>query len=152
MRYLPIAFLLCLFFLSCKKSGSNNPTKTELITSAAWKFESAGLDNDHNGTIDVPLTTSILPACVLDNTATFLAGGTGNADEGPTKCTPSAAQTTPFTWSFANNETALNMNGAGLFGLGGQFKVAELSSTKLSLSRDTTIVLISTTLIVNLQH
>ena len=94
---------------------------------------------------------------MTDNTGTFNSDGTGTTDEGPTKCDPSIPQTAAFTWQFKNNETEMQVYGSGLFGLGGQFKILELSETKFRLSKDTTLTFpgvpsIPVSLLVQLKH
>ena len=155
MKYVALTIMIGFCFLSCKKDSSENngPTKTELLTSSAWKYESGGADVDKNGSIDLSLEAiGTIPPCILDNSATFNADGTGINDEGATKCDPSLPQTTSFNWSFANNETALNISGNGFAGISGQFKITTLSTTRLTIAKDTTVNSIPATLIVNLKH
>lgn len=142
-----------LLLFSCKKDSATttNPTKTELITRAAWKYDDAGADADKNGTIDISLTSQI-PSCSTDNFLTLSANGTGTVDEGPTKCDPSAPQTTPLTWSFASNEGFLNLGGSGIIGIGGQFKIITLDQTTLTLSKDTTYQGVPMAMVVKLKH
>jgi hypothetical protein len=157
MKYLAIVLLFG-SLLSCKKKKDEPPTKTEMLTSSSWKYESGGIDQDRNGTVDFTFeSTGLLQPCILDNTGTFSSNGTGVADEGATKCNTTAAQTTAFTWNFQNNETELQVLGSGLFGLGGKFKIKELTSTRLALTKDTTVTLsgmppTTVGLIVNLKH
>jgi hypothetical protein len=73
-------------------------------------------------------------------------------DAGTTKCDPSDPQSAAITWSFANNETALNIGGAGIIGISGQFKIVTLNETTLALSKDTTYQGASTALVVQLKH
>jgi hypothetical protein len=152
---------LALFFLiSCGKDKDDDqpaqPTKTDLVTKSAWKYESGGIDQDKNGTVDINFSTlGILQPCILDNTATFTANGSGTTDEGATKCNIAAPQTSPFSWAFASNETAMNISG-NILGLGGQFRVLALTDTKFTLAKDTAITLVgppmNVALVVNLQH
>lgn len=155
MKYTILTIAICFAFASCSKDSSENngPTKTELLTSSAWKYESGGADINKDGSIDLTLETlGTIPPCILDNSATFNADGTGINDEGATKCDPSLPQTTSFTWSFANNETALNISGNGFAGISGQFKITTLTSTRLTIAKDTSLNNLSGTLIVNLKH
>ncbi len=159
MKYILLAFAICFLIPACKKDKTKDPTKTELITSSSWKYESGGIDQNRDGTVDLTFeSTGYLQPCILDNFGTFNVNGTGVSDEGPTKCTTTAPQTTSFTWNFLSNETMININGSGLFGLGGQFKILELSSTKFRISKDTSFSLIPAAppitvgLIVNLKH
>jgi hypothetical protein len=95
--------LLLVLNTDCKKSsGSTTPpkTNTQLLVQASWKFKSASI----SGT-DI---SSSLQACQKDNIMTFVAGGTGTIDEGPTKCNGSDPQTNPFTWNFINGETGIH--------------------------------------------
>jgi hypothetical protein len=134
-------------------NNDNTPavdTKTTQITAASWKYDNAGVDADRNGTIDSPLPVA-LPACLRDNTLTLSTNGTGTVDEGASKCDPAAPQTTPATWSFANNQTVLNLGGSGI-GVSGQLKIIELSATNLTLSKDTTVIGFPVAIIVQLKH
>lgn len=155
MKYILPLFAIWLL-MACKKDENNGPTNTQMLSSSPWKYESGGVDQDKNGTIEISFAAvGILQPCILDNTATFNSNGTGVTDEGATKCSVVAPQTAPFTWSFTNSETAINITGSVL-GLGGTFKIASLTSTKFSLTKDTTIIFGSTpanvALIVNMQH
>ncbi len=160
MKYFSNSWLLLVLILACNKNDQKKePTKTELLTSQSWKYDSGGVDQDRNGTVDFTFaSTGLLQPCILDNTGTFNANGTGIADEGATKCSVTAPQTTPFNWNFQNNETEINVVGPAFFGLGGKFTVKELTTTALSLSKDTTVTLtgfpapMTIALIVNLKH
>ena len=83
---------------------------------------------------------------------TFAANGSGTSDEGLTKCNSADPQSIPFTWSFASNETLININGNAVAGKGGQYKIVSLTSTNLGLSKDTVYLGTPTTFIVNLKH
>jgi hypothetical protein len=154
MKYLIFAVVLSFVVVACDKNESNDPSKTDLLISGAWKFNDAGLDIDNNGAIDIAFGAGTLPSCVVDNQGTFNANGTGVNDEGATKCNITDPQTTTFNWSFQSNETMLTISGASVFGITGQFKVLELTSAKLSLSKDTSVAAFpgSIGLIVNLKH
>lgn len=152
----PFLLLAALFSFGCQKDTSNDntpttPTNTDIMVQQAWKFNNAGADLDKNGTIDTDISSQ-LQSCSTDNTVTFVKDGTGVLDEGATKCSTTAPQTQAFTWSFANNETALNLAGNAVVGISGQFKILALDATKLSLSKDTTLVGVPVALIVNFKH
>jgi hypothetical protein len=146
-------FSLALF--GCKKddsSSSGGSTNATLISQQSWKFNNAGLDPDKNGTIDMDVSSQI-PTCVTDNSVSFSTNGSGVSDEGATKCNTADPQTVPFTWSFASNETMINISGNAIAGKGGQYKIIALSSTQFTLSKDTTVPIIgATAFIVNLKH
>lgn len=157
MKFFYAVVVILLLVTACKKDN-DSPGKAELLTSAEWKYDNGGIDQDRNGTIDIPLaTTGLLLPCMMDNTGLFKMDGTGTTDEGPTKCDPSLPQTTSFTWKFSNNDTEIEVIGTGLFGLGGKFKILALTDTKFSLSKDTSIAFpgappIAVGLIVDLKH
>jgi len=94
---------------ACSKDSAPSKTKTELLTQAAWKFESEGIDIDKNGTIEAP--TGEVEDCNKDDVFTFITGGTGTRDEGATKCEGTDPQTAPFVWSFQNSESELLFDG-----------------------------------------
>lgn len=152
-------FALAIFsfvFVSCDKDDSSSTgttaNKTSILAQQSWKFNNAGLDQNKDGTIETDLSNEVA-ACLKDNSVTFASNGSGTVDEGGTKCNSSDPQTIPFTWSFASNETLININGDAIAGKGGQYKVVALSSTQLSLSKDTTAPFIgATTFLVNLKH
>ena len=135
--------LLSLLFISCDKENNDppEPSNTDHLTSAQWQYDNGGIDQDKNGSIDFSFSSGFVPvpACVLDNKATFNDDGTGVADEGAVKSNASSSQTNPFTWSFSNNETKINVTGSAFFGAGGQFDIATLNGTKLSIRKDTTM-------------
>lgn len=147
--------IIAIAFFSCKKDDSSPPaatTKTTILAEQSWKFNNAGLDPNKDGTIDMDLSGQI-PPCLTDNTVSFSSNGNGTVDEGVAKCNTADPQTIPFTWSFASNETLININGNAIAGKGGQYKVVALTSTQLSLSKDTTVAPIgATTFVVNLKH
>ena len=109
-----VSFLSAVLILgSCQKDDSTDPapkTKTELITLKAWKYNDAKIDTDNNGTGDQPIPAGVLEACQTDNNITFVVGGSGTIDEGPTKCDATDPQSVPFTWSFTSNETMINFS------------------------------------------
>lgn len=115
----PVLFLLTM--VSCSKDSKKS--NTELLTQAAWKLVSVGVDSDKNGTIDLE---DAVDACTKDDLTTFAVNGTGVVDEGASKCDPLDPQTTTFTWSFANNETELNFDGD-------TFKILSLDGSNLKI-------------------
>lgn len=152
MKFGIVAILISsVVFFSCKKNTVTVATKTELITKGAWKYDDAGADLDKNGTIELSISAQLKP-CMMDNTISFSANGTGTVDEGALKCDAASPQTLPVTWSFSNNENSLNLGGAGVLGIGGQFKIVTLTETQLSLSKDTTYQGAPVAFVVQLKH
>ncbi len=137
-----MALLSFLFFAACSKSDEKSntaKTKTELITTSTWKYSTAGIDQNGDGTKDFDLPAGILEDCDTDNILTFKSDSTGIVDEGPTKCDAANPQSTAFTWSFKNNETEINFSTAIFPGIGGDAKIIELTDLKLTLSQQVTI-------------
>jgi len=152
MKYILASLMVFAFSCSEKDTNPPAPSNTELLTTGSWKYESGGVDTDRNGTIDITIESTGFPACKLDNIGTFNANGNGVNDEGLTKCNGGDPQTAAFTWSFANNETKLNISGPGFFGINGQFNITTLTTTKLSVTKDTTVGPLTALLVVNLKH
>src|ERR1700726_2193975 len=134
-----LALIVLTIWTACKKNSSssnNTPSRITLVTQASWKFDSAGVDLDKNGTIDVIDTT--LQPCLKDNTYLFNKDSTGVADNGPTKCNASDPQTTPFTWSFSGTDQSVIKSDANPL-LASGLNIFSLTSTKMVLYKDTTI-------------
>ena len=154
MKFKLLIPALALFVFSCDdKDDPVEPSKTDLITSSSWKYDSGGIDTNNDGAVDLTFEqTGIFQDCMLDNTGKFNVGGTGVADEGLTKCNTQAPQTSAFTWAFTNNESLLSVNGAGFFGFGGVFTLKTLTATQLTVSKDTTYMSFPIKMIANLKH
>ena len=93
-----------------------------------------------------------LPDCVKDNTLSLSANGSGTVDEGASKCDQSSAQSTTISWSFANNETVLQLGGDGIAGINGNVKIVTLDQNNLVLSKDTTYMGLAAALVLKLTH
>jgi Lipocalin-like domain len=131
--FLPILAVCTLLILSC---GKDNPdpvpakTKTELITSSSWKFQSASAA----GT-DISSTSQL--ACFVDNEITFSSNLTGTINEATVVCSPSTAG--PFTWSFQASETILQLSTALFPGGSSSFTIVSLNETNMVLSQNVVI-------------
>lgn len=128
-----------LLFSACKKNDTAGPTKMELITTSTWKFDKAGLDVNKDGFMDTDLPPGYLVECDKDNVITFKSDGTGTVDEGASKCDPADPQTSPFTWSFKNNETILNFPAAVFNGITGDVTIQKLTTTELDMIKEVNI-------------
>jgi hypothetical protein len=142
-----VVLSMSLFFAACSKSddSSTPKTKTQLITQASWKFSNAKV----NGA-DV---SSLIQTCQKDNILTFSStGGSGTLDEGPVKCSGSDPQTTPFTWSFTNNEGTLHVSQVFFTGGSSDFTIVSLTETELVVSQDINISGTTQTAVVTFIH
>lgn len=127
------------FFVAGCSKNTTEKTKSDYLVSSKWKYSSAGIDLDGNGTADQAVPSSLVETCLTDNTITFKSDKTGSIDEGPTKCDASTAQVSPFTWSLNADGTQLNLSTPILTGFGNDAKVVELSETKFILSKTLTV-------------
>jgi PBP1b-binding outer membrane lipoprotein LpoB len=154
MKLISVIVLVALLAPGCSKSGDKAVSRAQLITSSSWKYSSAGVDQDANGTVDFALPAGTLQTCDIDNVVTFKSDNTGIVDEGPTKCDPSLPQQTPFTWSLKNNDADFNFSAPVIAGVGGDAKIIELTSSKFSLSKQVTVsgIPFPVTVIVTLTH
>jgi hypothetical protein len=123
-------------FSSCNdKGGGVTPppkTKTELITTGSWRYGSA----NWGGTDAGPM----LQACQKDNTMTFSStGGSGELNEGATKCNAADPQTMAFTWSFQSGETILHLSSPLFTGGSNDMTLVTLTEVELTLSQPLTV-------------
>jgi hypothetical protein len=143
------------FFIisSCSKknSSSTGETKTQLITASAWKYDTAGVDIDGNGTIDQALPGGTIPSCITDNTLTFTTDSTGIENEGAVKCDTASAQTSTFTWSFNSAQSAIILPDS-VFGLSGTINITSLTASQLHLEQAVTESGITVNVAVYLKH
>jgi hypothetical protein len=114
--------------------------KVQLMTSATWKYDTAAIsDKDGNPTMALP--SGIIESCDKDNTITFKSDSTGVLNEGTTKCNSGDPQTTNFKWWFKEKGTVLytpdNIFGSTSFT--GDFKVVELTTTRLRITKEVTV-------------
>jgi len=139
------------FMAACHKdtSSSSNSNSVTLITQAPWKYDTAGIDLNKDGIIDVGDTT--ITACFKDNTYTFNKDSTGVMNEGATKCNVSDPQTVNFTWSITgSNPQVLKSNADTLLESG--IGIYSISSTQWKLYKDTTVLGVSFYYILSLKH
>jgi hypothetical protein len=151
LRLLQFSLIVFVAAAACKKNSSSTTDNTQmtLITSSAWKIDTAGLDLDHNGTIDYGDTT--LGACYKDNTYLFYKDSTGIANNGTIKCDESEETTFPFTWSFVGSDQKKITSTANPL-LAEGVDILTLTSTKLVVYKDTTIQGIDLWYILQMKH
>lgn len=129
-KYLPFLvvtlFSALFLFSSCNKDNNDPPkTKRELLVQASWKFKSATVAG-------APYNN--FPSCQTDNILSFNNSGSGVADEGATKCNAGDPQTNPFTWSFQNADTEIQLSSALFTNGGTTITLISISETELVIS------------------
>jgi len=152
MKYTFLILGICVCGWSCKKDADSGGDKTQLLTSADWKYDNGGI-GDANGNILFDFSSfGAIPDCSLDNSVRFNSGGTGTVSENANVCSGAPA-TASFTWSLSSDQNNLNVSGGAVAGISGNFKIKTLSSSKLTLTKDTTVSGYgSVTAIFNLKH
>jgi hypothetical protein len=136
--------LLVAAAFSCKKSNDSAPSKskTEYLTSSAWKIQDAAMDANTNGSIDAgeSVKDAFLDDCFLDNTITFKTDNTSTVDEGGTKCDAGDPQTASYAWHFENSEANITTTDPLINALSnGSAKVLQLDDTNMKLSVNSTL-------------
>jgi len=129
--------------------------KVQLVTSSTWKYDTIGIDTDKDGKPNqaLPPGSGIEP-CDKDNTITFKSDSTGVLNEGIVKCNAGDPQTTNFNWWFKDNGATL-YSPDPIFGstFSGDFKVGELTSTRLRIIKDVSFPPLGTyTIVLDLKH
>lgn len=155
-RHLLTAMAICaaiVLVASCSKKTETKKTNTDYLTQSVWKYDTAALDLNMDGTMDFALPPGVLEDCYKDNTITFQAGGTGTVDDGATKCNPGDPQTTAFSWTFQSNETVLNFPNQIFPNFDGDVTIKTLTDTKLTLIKAADVGLPQmVNIIVDLKH
>ena len=156
-KYALTALAIGFIIYGCKKDDDDKDVtkeRVQFITSATWKYDTVGIDTNKDGKPDQPLTGISLEKCDTDNTITFRSDSTGTLSEGATKCNSSDPNSTPFTWYFKEKGTVLYTPDQ-IFGNGitGDFKVGEITTSRLRVIKDITYPLFGTyTIVLDLKH
>ncbi len=134
------SILITIAFCACKKDNGSSATKTELLVAGKWQL--TGANFSESGVTVFDLYSTVMTSCQTDNFYTFNSNNTVTVDEGATKCSDTAAQTTTTgSWSLTSNDTKFNISGIA-FAPTVTFNttVVQLDNTTIKLSKDTTIV------------
>lgn len=127
--------------------------KTQLMIAAAWKFDTAAIDSDKNGTPDQAFPPGFgIEECIKDNTITFKSDSTGNLNEGAEKCESTDPDNTAFNWWFKDNGAILYSPDPIFGGFSGDAKVIELTGTKLRVTKEVTTQLGTANVVLDLKH
>ena len=113
LKLLILTCSITLILPACKKDDKSK-TRTELLTSGSWHVTGytvdPAIDWDGDGTEESDIY-AIMEQCIKDDHTTFTADGTGELDEGPTKCNDNDPQVTPLEWSLDQSEEQLTVEG-----------------------------------------
>jgi hypothetical protein len=147
--WLPVLAIGLFLALVCGCNKNNQPpvSRTALLTGATWKFDTAGIDLNMDGTVDFADTT--IQPCQKNNTYSFKSDSTGTMDEGATKCNSTDPQTVGFHWAFNASQTVIN---ATIPGLNGSANIFVLNSNIMTLYRDSVVLGQSIRYIFTLKH
>ena len=152
IKYAFVVLSIGFVVFSCQKDKDKGQSKTELLTSATWKYDTVAIDYDKDGKPDMKVPPDAIDACNFDNTITFKTDSTGILDEGSNKCSGNA-QTTTFKWWFKENETVLYSPDPIFGGLSGDAKISILTSSKLEVIKEMTVpVLGSVNVVLDMKH
>jgi hypothetical protein len=125
-RLMAAASLLLFGLTSCDKKDAPPKSKTVLLTQTSWKYKSV--------TIGGSDASSYIQACQKDNILVFAAAGTGNVNEGASKCNAGDPDTIPFTWIFNSGETILELSEELYTNGSTTMTILSLTDTELVLS------------------
>jgi hypothetical protein len=145
----PSLITLTVAWAACSKnSSSSSNSRVALMTQAVWKYDTSGIDLNKDGIIDIADT---LQACFKDDTYQFNKDSTGILNAGAIKCNSTDPQTSAFSWSISSGNPAILKSDVNPI-LAEGLTVLTLSSTKLTVYKDTTIQGIGFWYIFSLKH
>jgi hypothetical protein len=155
---LPATLVACIIVTSCSKNSPNvhhsqdstTATITATITSKPWKYDTSGLDTNHDGVIDQPADTSVVPLCERDDIYTFNADSTGTVNTGSLHCKVGEAQSSPFIWTLSSDGKTLKASFNPILQEG--VTILTLDSAHFYVYRDSTVMGVSYRYIVSLKH
>ena len=142
-------FICCtvLLFFSCKKD-SKSKTRTELLTNGSWHVTAytvdPAIDFDGDGTEETN-EYAVMDECITDDRTTFFANGTGELDEGATKCSANDPQTVALTWTFDQSEEKLQVQGI-------EYLIESITENQLVLKEIEAISALTVTHLVTFSH
>ena len=144
-----LLFICCIVLLlfSCKKDNKSK-TRTELLTNGSWHVTAytvdPAIDFDGDGTEETNVY-AVMDECITDDRTTFFANGTGELDEGATKCSTNDPQTVPLTWTFDQAEEKLQVKGI-------EYLIESITENQLVLKEIEAISALTVTHLVTFSH
>jgi hypothetical protein len=116
--------ILIPLFISCQKTGNQNISTSQLLTSHKWKWFRVG-----NTVDDINITWDVVTeSCEKDNWIDF-SNGIVVQDEGATKCNPNDPQTvwSAIAWHLNSDNTEIILTG------GAYLKILNLTANSLTV-------------------
>ena len=144
-----LLFICCIVLLlfSCKKDNKSK-TRTELLTNGSWHVTAytvdPAIDFDGDGTEETNVY-AVMDECITDDRTTFFANGTGELDEGATKCSANDPQTVAITWTFDQSEEKLQVQGI-------EYLIESITENQLVLKEIEAISALTVTHLVTFSH
>ena len=125
-------------FTACKKDDEAK-SRRDYLTAGKWypvsTYTYTKITDANGQIIDQEDTTEAVEPCVADGYILFNGDGSFNSDEGPTKCDPSASQTSNGRWVLLENDTKLNVNVDNSLQA---FRINELNGSSFVIAYDST--------------
>jgi len=147
MKTLLFSCCTALVLFSCKKDEKSK-TKAELLSNGSWHVTAYTVDPpidwDGDGT-DESNVYPLIEQCIKDDHTTFFANGTGELDEGPTKCDPNDPQTIPLSWEFDQSESQLTVQSI-------QYQIESLTESQMVLKEIEVVSSVTVTHTVTFGH
>ena len=147
MKTLLSIFCIIVFLFACKKDNKSK-TRTELLTNGSWHVTAytvdPAIDFDGDGTEETNVY-AVMDECITDDRTTFFANGTGELDEGATKCSANDPQTVPLTWTFGQGEEKLQVQGI-------EYLIESITENQLVLKEIEAISAVTVTHLVTFSH
>lgn len=129
MKAIIISLATITLFISCQKE-KDPESRTSILTEKAWKFVKIESKTNNGPWLD---EVQYQPACVKDNEMLFKANLSYVLSEGATKCDPFDPDIMEEArWSFLENETKIDIDGAILF-------IEKLNDSQFIISASETI-------------
>jgi hypothetical protein len=125
MKALLFIVVLCVTFISCSEDDSDDPAKTEALTTGTWQLTAQRTDYQKDGTYEED-TYAMYDPCIKDNFYSFHPDGTLVFDNGPIKCYSADPQTNELMWNFSDHQRKLNFGNV-------EYQVEELTQSTLTV-------------------
>ncbi len=134
IRTLLLGLICTLTLFSCgkDKDKDSGKAKIQLLTTGNWKVTSwtsnPAMDWDYDGDTETDMMV-LFENCQLDDYVTFKADGTGENNDGSSRCDPTDPQTSPFEWALMENDSKIEIDGD-------EYEIVELTSSVFKVKQN----------------